>query len=276
MPFILTMFLMSFLAFAQNNPINLKKVKIVNFNIDYEFPLGTGTLEKLSVGAGSKSLLNVFPFRLELNEESKSFFFYSDLIDFTWENPPVLLSDVNKIQTKNLNASSESRLHSLDLEKLVYGPNKKDNYEFEKISFKCEGANDYSQLKVRVFENCRESLSGVVVKMDDFFLRYILSILEKLPLPPGSASEKMVNDLEISIINGRLKLDYAVRYVISTALHVIGTVQYENDYKTIAVKIDSIKYGFLPVTGLVMNQLRTRIKHPRVKVSPPYIRVEIN
>lgn len=253
----------------------IKRISVENFNLNYEFPHGTGVFTKISArGRVSPLYTGSFPFELNLTEEP-AFILSTEAFELVWENPPAVLSQVNKIVTENLNVSTQNNEHGLSVDKLIYGPDKKENYEFKQITFKCLGSSTVVELKPRVFEDCKERLDSVIVKMDDFFLRYILSILGKVPLPDGS-TESMVNDLEISVTKGKLSIDYAVRYVISTALRIRGTLSYENDYNTIVVKVASMKYGIIPVTTLVMNQLKARIKNPRVKITPPWIRIQLN
>ncbi|MCE9500261.1 MAG: hypothetical protein K8R21_07165, partial [Leptospira sp.] len=58
-------------------------------------------------------------------------------------------------------------------------------------------------------------------------------------------------------------------------LKVAGHAQFENDGKTFAIRVDEIKFGILPITNTVLSEMQARIKDPKVKIDPPWIRITV-
>ncbi len=253
------------------NAQSINKVYIEDLNLDYVAPLGKGSLVKLNLGFGNMKQMAPYPVEVSVQEEA--IFVLSPVAEITWEDYPKFLLDIDKLGATHLNASVSKKEHYLKAYDLTFRPKKNQLYGLNGVNLKCIGNSASKDLIQRVFDDCRESLEGSVSKMNGPLMRYILDVLSD---PPNNLVEEIApKDLEVSIKNGQIFLNLAVKFIITARARVWGEVFYENDYKTIAIRVDQIKYGIIPVTRIVLSQLRSRVKHPQVTVTPPWIRIHL-
>jgi hypothetical protein len=66
---------------------------------------------------------------------------------------------------------------------------------------------------------------------------------------------------------------FLATYVVKAGLRTWGNFHYEDDRKSIVIRVDLIKFGIIPVTSLVMKELKDRIKDPDVEINPPFIKI---
>lgn len=258
--------LFSISTFAQ---FRVNKVVIDNANLDYVTPRGAGFLEKLTIGSILGESFAPYPF--EILVENEALLFQSPVIEFTLGNLPKFVEGIEKLSTTNLNASLSYKDHSVKAKQILFQPKKYQPYSFTGVDLHCQGNSEDVDLVRRMMLDCQENMSGVVTKLDISVVRYIMDVLGGEP--EGLVAEELPNDLILSLKKGKLFLNVVAKFIIKARARAWGEVIYENDYQTIAIRVDQVKYGIIPVTGIVMKQLRSRVKHPRVKVTPPWIRI---
>ena len=264
---ILLAFFFSLSLYAQE----INKIFLEDVNLEYVAPKGTGTLERISLGFGKGKALGPYP--VEVTMEEKAILVQSPIVDLTWEDYPPFLASIRKLSTEKLNASVSKKEHYLKAYNIAFSPAVNQNYGLRGVSAHCQGESLNNNLLYRVMDDCRQSLSVSVTKINGSLMRYVLDVLSD---PPENLVEELgPNDLEASIKEGNFFFNLGVKFIIRARARAWGEIFYENDYKTIAIRIDQVKYGIVPITWIVLNQMRSRIKHPNVKVTPPWIRINL-
>ncbi len=262
--FLLITLFVSFSAEAAFEKLNVK-----NLDLDYKAPHGSGTVEK--VGIGMSLAPEAFP--IEINRTENSFELTSPYVDFTWYKPLKFIYDVEDLVTKKASVALGTDIHFVEAD-YVSLKNKSGEYKAEKLKLTCDG-DAQGIFEERLMEDCRNNLDLTIKKIDvpvDFFLS---RVIESLPQMPAPDMDMPGDNVVASIKKGDLYLQVYIKYVFYAGLRAWGHVQFENNRKVIAIRVDNIKFGYLPVTSVVMKKLQEVIKSPDVKIDPPWIRINI-
>ena len=249
----------------------LEKLTIQNLDLEYVLPYGKGTVDRVGIG------ISLAPenFNIEVHRLSDSFAVTSPYLDFSWINPLSFFHNMEEISARKTNVSLGGlKVHFLESESLMFRPEGRGNYKVQDVRGNCEGEAT-GHFERRLMEDCRTKMDLTIKKIDiptDFIL-YKLS--EDLPEVDMAEADIPGDNIIFSSRNGDFALQVYVKFWIRAGLRAWGHVQYENDHKTIAVRIDKVKYGILPVTNLVMKKLKEIIKSPNVSVEPPWIRINL-
>lgn len=263
MPFFLLL-LLSLSAFAGPKLLALK-----NVNFDYVLPMGNGEAEKIMVA--TDLLPATFPF--EVLRTDAAFEVTTPFIDYHWLKPFPFVHDIESLTTKNLNLKVGGTLHELSLEHFSVRPRKRNDYRASGLVGTCEGGSE-QDLLVKLLEDCRTKMDLKIKKVDvpeDFILYKLIQDLEKRE----DMSEIPGDNLNFSSRDGKYALQVYLKYWIHAGLRSWGTFSYEDDFKTLVIKVDQIKFGYLSVTTLVMNRLREMNQNPNVVVQPPFIKINL-
>ena len=259
---LLTIFLLSSSAFASG----LHHLNVQKLNFDYTAPAGQGTVEKLDIGL-SKAMDEA----VAVERVGETFVARTTFLDFTWMEPWKFLFDVEALKLENLNLKASKLSHEFSLD---HGSVKfKGEYKIEKMTAKCEGSSDLPDLENRLFEDCRESMIVEMDRLDipmDFFLVDILN-----RLPPMPEDEAPLKNFTLTSKQGDFYMYFLAKYVLKAGLRTWGAFHYEEDFKTLVIRVDLVKFGYIPVTSTVLRELKNRIKDPRVQVDPPLIRIRM-
>ncbi len=247
------------------------KISVQNLDLEYAGVSGAGTVERVGIGISFMSV----PYDIQINRTDDAFQITSPYLDFTWNNPIKIIHDIQKLSTKKLSTSLGSKnAHFLEAEYLMVSPKARGLYIAEKLKGNCEGLAT-GRFQRRLMDDCRNKMDLTIKIIDvptDFILYRLLENLPPFPMPdmdfPG-------DNLVMSLRQGDYSFKIYVKYWFYAGLRSWGHVQYENDHKTVAIRVDQIKFGYLNVTNLVMKKLEEMIKSPNVKVDPPWIRINI-
>ena len=263
--FLLTL-LLSSSAFASFEKLNVK-----NLDLDYKAPHGAGTVEKVGIGMS----LGPVAFPVEINRTENAFELTSPYVDFTWYKPLKFIYDVQELVTKSTSTALGTDVHFVESDYLMVKPGKGGEYKAEKLKLTCDG-DAKGTFEERLMEDCRTNLDLTIKKIDvpvDFFL---VRLLESFPQFPAPDTDDMPGDNVIATVkNGEFYLQVYIKYVFRAGLRAWGHLQYENNRKVVALRIDTIKFGYLNITSLAMKKLQEVIKSPDVKIDPPWIRINI-
>lgn len=265
MPVILFTLLFSAFTFA-----DLNKISIDDLNFHYSEPFGEGTLQKINLGFS----LVPGPYQVQVTKTPTSLDLTSDFIDINWNNPWSFVHDLEELSVKNTSLALGGKKHFIKSENLLVRPDKRGDYKAKDLSLNCEGSATGEFLD-RLLDDCHASMNLVVERVDvptDFIL---YKLLEGLPLPPAEM-DFPADDLKLNVKEGDFSLVFYIKYYVYAGLRAWGNFHYENDHKTIVIKINRIKFGYFTVTNLVMRRLKEIVTSPRVKVEPPYIRIDLS
>jgi hypothetical protein len=249
----------------------LDKIQIKNLNLNYSLPQGSGDVEKVSVGIS----LQKQSYPIEVRREENSFDVFSQFVDFQWMNPIPFFHNIQKGSTKGLNLKVDRLNHFLTGVDLRFTGENSGEFVFKKFDLNCQGSSLEVLPVDRLKTDCLEKMQATISNMELPF-EFLNTIASQLPdIPTETDGDMPANDFALNIKEGNFFSYLRIKYVVRAYLKFWGQVQYEDEGRVLAIRMDQIKYGVLPVTTLVMNELRRQIKHPNVSVTPPWIRIKL-
>ncbi len=250
----------------------LDKIQIKNLDLNYESPYGTGVVEKVSVGVSIKSQA-LYP--VEVHRRNDSFEVLSPFVDFQWMNPIPFFHNLQKVSLEKLNLKIDRAEHFLKGEALSFTGEKSENFVFGKYDLNCQGTSNAIEVVERLKVDCLDKLEATVAHMELPF-QFLSAIASQLPdVPTETEGDIPANDFTLSIYKGDFFSHMRIKYVVRAYLKFWGHAQFENEGKTLAIRLDSVKFGVLPVTPLVFAELSRQVNHPRVSINPPWIRIQL-
>lgn len=267
MPLLLILLTFSVLSFSAD----FKRISIDNLDLEYSAPHGKGTVDK--VGIGFSLLKGAYP--AEVTKTDNAFVVTSPFVDLTWENPWKFVYDLEHLSTQKTSLKLGQKEHFVKSDFLSVTPDKRGVYKLSNIEAQCKGASEDKEFQIRLMEDCREEMKVTVKKLDiptDFILYKVMTdfpqIHEEIDLP--------ADDLVLTSKSGNFALSFYMKYVFYAGLRAWGNFHYEDNYNTIVIRVDQIRFGYLNVTNMMMKKLKDMVTSPNVKVEPPYIRVDIS
>ena len=264
MPLLLVLLSLSSFCFA-----GFENITVKNLDLEYASPYGKGSLEKVTLGV---SLLpQSYP--IEVNKTPETFELITPFMDVSWMKPWKFVHELESLSTSKANFSLGGKVHSVNVPFLVARPKGRGEYRAENLVGSCEGKST-GEVDIRLMDDCREKMKVVAKKLDvpnDFILYRILYDAPQVP----REVDVPAYDLELTSKKGDYALLFTFKYYVLARLRAYGHFQYENDHKTIAIRVDQVKFGYFTVTNFVMRRLKEIITNPNVKVDPPWIRINV-
>lgn len=266
MSYFLLLFIFINTAFA-----GLDKLQIKNLDFDYQIPYGKGEVEKISIGINLKN--QIYP--VEVFRRDESFDLLSPFIDFQWEKPIPFFHNLKNASTRKLNLKVDNKEHYLKGESLKFAGEKTGDFILGKFDLACFGSSAALKPIDRVKDDCLEKMEATVNHMELPF-KFLTEISSQLPdVVTETEGNIPANDFALSVLKGDFYSYFRIKYIVKAYLKIWGHGQYENNKETFAIRVDSIKFGLLPVTTLVMLVLQNQIQHPRISINPPWIRIHL-
>ena len=262
--------LLLFFTYFSQAQAGFEKLSVKNLNLSYSAPYGEGTLDKVGLGYSLKDVQ--VPYAISLEKKENAFEVTSSFLDFTWMKPYRFFYHLEKLKTVKTDFSLGGSQHALESSELRLVPEGRGEYIARKVKASCLGTAQ-GEFKVRVLEDCRTRLDATIERVEvpsDFFLYRIL-----YDLPRTTGVDIPADNFVLKANDGNFHLQLYIKYYVYAGLRATGHFQYEDDYQTLAIKVNQIKFGYLTVTNFVMNRLREIITSPDVKVDPPWIRINI-
>jgi hypothetical protein len=262
---LLSIFLTFTTAFA-----DVDQISATRLNLDYVFPHGTGDIEKLNINL---SLVDqTFPVEVERVEDT--YVLRTPMLDFNWIKPWPIAKTIDRLMLANFSGSLGGKEHVLSADTIVYRPKNDGDYKLTNVKSKCVGTSQELMIGNRMMADCLQSMVVTVDKVEVPVNMFWIDLQKSLP-KIDTPEEMPVKDFYLGSEKGNFYLYFLARYVVTAGLRTWGSFHYEDNFKTIVIKVDQIKFGVIPVTNLVMNELKKQIKNPSVKVEPPYIRIAL-
>jgi hypothetical protein len=260
------------LIFSFTTYASLEKLIVKEGNFTYLTPSGTGDVEKLQLGI-SKTL-ETGPFPIEIFREPNAFVLRTEYIDFSWQNPMPFFYNMEKLYVQKANISIGSENHSLLAPKLIFQPHEGGEFSMDGFDFACAGHSVEVRIENRITDDCLEHLQGKIRSMNIPTTSNIAMFLKDLP-PVAPEVDLPAWDFDMLVNKGDFKIDFRMKYYITAGVYAWGHVQLEDDRKTLAIRLDRVKYGYLAVTGIVFKKLR-ELNNPNIIVAEPWIRVKVS
>ncbi len=246
----------------------LEKITVTKLDLDYTAPVGSGSFERLGVGMGFDN----GPHSFHVTRREEAIEVVTPFADLTWTKPLKLVYDLKTLSVRGMSAAVGTKAHSVEGQDLALTTGQGNEYRVQELRGSCEGAAR-GPLHQRLFEDCRNKLSISARRIDvpeDFILSRIIS---RLPLPATQNTAIPARNLTLSVSEGRFALELFVKLVFTAALRVKGELSYEDDYRTLVLRVDEVRVGELQVTGLFLRTLQELTRGADVKVTPPFVRI---
>ncbi len=266
MPFLITLFFMISSLFA-----GVEKMTLKNLDLEYDSNYGQGTFDKFSIGIGMSPFLGaqeIFIFKRE-----NSFDLSLGNVELEWIRPIQFVLDLKRLKTQNLNLEIQKTFHALNFNQLSFSSAKDAEYKFEEFSLRCEGDSVDENLLFKLQKDCLHRMELSIKEMEIPF-ELLKTIASQLPEVPAE-TDFPANDFYLSVGEGNIYSSLRVKLLIPTYLKFWGMTQIEDQGQTLAIRVGEIRYGNIPVTDLVMKILSSQVRHDRVKIDPPWIRIKI-
>jgi len=264
MSYLLLTFLLLNTAFA-----GLEKLHLKNVNLNYLAPEGTGDFEKINFGWS----LFEEKYPVLIYRREKTFEIDSTFANFEWINPFSFVHNFESASVAGVNLKLDREDHVISGDMVKFKPDGLGEFRLEDISVKCKGDSAQEDLVLKIQEDCLAKLDATVAHLE-LPIHFIQSISEKLPDAPAE-TDIPANDFVMSVLNGTFYSSLRIKLLLPAYLKIWGFAQIEDTGKTFSLRIDEVKFGVIPVTALVLYELQQQVKHPRVTVAPPWIRIKL-
>lgn len=257
--------LLTIILFSSSSYAGLKQLGVKNLSLEYTAPKGVGSVEKIEIG-----LSKVVNHPLEVERIGETLVVRTPVLDFTWMEPWKFLLDAESISLFNANLSAGKGVHDVSVDQAKFRLN--GEYVLKKAVAHCEGQSTLPDLEFQLLEDCRDLMKVEADRLDVPLDGFLIDILARLPVPD---EEQPLKNFTLSVKDGDFYMYFLASYVVKAGLRAWGAVHYEDDLKTMVIRVDLIKFGILPVTSIVMKELKDRIKDPRIKIDPPMVRIRM-
>lgn len=268
------MFMLLLMASAIFTPAfayaGLEQISLDKANLDYVSPRGAGEVEKISLGLS----LVPGPYAVELEKRDSSYVLFTPMADITWGNPGPFLLSMQSFFLKNLNLQAGEKNHFLNAEKITLKPDSQGEFQLLNLQGMCQGVSTKETLQGRLLEDCRESMQVEMARLEvpENFL--LVNIIKSFPTDPRIL-EQPLKDFYLSNSKGDVYLYFLARYYVTAGLRAWAKLTYENNFKTVVLRVNMIKFGILPVTSQVFKALKESNKDPRIQIDSPFIRIKL-
>lgn len=257
--------LFSLILFSTSLQAGIRHLGVKNLSLEYASPKGEGTVDKIEVGLSKSGAHTV-----EVEKIENTFVVNTPVLEFTWIEPWKFLLDAEKLSLGSLTLSAGKGKHALSIAsgKMTLG----GEFSIKNLLANCEGTSELPDLEKQVMEDCRDFLRAEADRFDVPLDGLLVDVLTRLPQPEEEAPLK---NFTLSVNDGDFYMYFLASYVVRAGLRTWGAIHFEDEQKTLVIRVDLIKFGILPVTSLVMRELKDRIKDPRVEINPPLIKVRL-
>lgn len=246
-----------------------EKLTVENLDLKYVAPRGEGVVDRVGIGMSFAPT----PYPIQIEKTENAFELTSPYVDFTWKHPLKFIYDLEAVTAKKTSAALGTKKHFVKSEFFSFTTKDKNVYKTEGVDGFCEGGAT-GAFDIRLLEDCRKNMEFTIKKVDVPASFILARVAQDLPKPPMDEMEIPGDNFVLTVKNGEYFMQVYLSFWIRAGLRAWGHIQYENNHETIAIRVDQIKFGYLPVTGMVMKKLKEIIKSPDIKVDPPWIRIK--
>ena len=264
--FLALSFLLSLTSFAK-----LQNLTVVDGNFSYARPFGNGDVQKIQLGISKNEMVGPYP--ISITREDHALTLKTEYVDFSWLEPMNFFHDMEKLYMEKGNVQLGYKKHFLNTPNVIFQPDQKGEFRMQGVDINCEGTSVARDIENRLMDDCIEHLKARVVRLVMPDKALLMEVFRALP-EVAPEVDIPAWDFDLVVDKGDFKLDFRVKYVISAGVYAWGHVQFEEDRKVLAVRLDRVKYGYVGVTNIVFKKLR-EMNRPNITVEEPWIRVRL-
>ncbi len=247
---------------------DLDLMKMENLSANYTKPYGKGEVEKVNIDFSSPLY---GPYPVEIFRQENSFKVESPFVTFNWLKPWSFVHNAEHFSVNKLNVSFGKKDHSANMETFNFSLEKMGPFALNKVIASCRGNSTQERVENRVIDDCLKSAEVTVNELDvpvDFFISELVSNLSEQPLPE---SARPADNLKLTLKDGDFSFMVYTRVIFYAGLRAWGNVSLQNNRKSVVIRIDQIRFGYVPITAIVMKELAKRNRNPDVIINDRYI-----
>jgi hypothetical protein len=251
---------------------DFERMQIENLSADYKRPSGRAEIEKIQIDFTSPLSA---PYVLTLERTEDAFQVISPFLQLNWLKPWKIIHNAEELSLEEGYASFGKKEHGLKAQGASFSPEGMGAFYLKEILANCSGGSTDLWIENRIIDDCLENSQLTINSLDvpvNFFLNEIVSQYPQDPLP---ASAKPADSFKLTVKNGDFSFMVYTRVVFYAGLRAWGNVSLQNNRKTLIIRIDQIKFGYFPITAVVMKELAKRNRNPDVIINDNYIMVNL-
>lgn len=250
---------------------SLNEIQVKNLSGDYSAPSGRGEFEKLFIDLSF--LETKYPF--ELSRTETGFLVSTPMAQVHWSAPPKFIHEAQGLMVRGLDLKLGRGIHTAKAPYLAFTATDAGAVGMDRLELRCKGESVNPDFLYSVLEDClREmifSSEKVKVPEDFFFLDVFRRFYGTKNLPIGD-----LEDLTLTSRDGDFYLYFLTRYYVKAGLRAWGKVSFDEKTETLTLKVNLVKFGIIPITNLVMDELKKTFEGSgSVSVEPPFVHIKL-
>jgi hypothetical protein len=231
----------------------LMEMKQLDF--DYKVDTGTGVMEfsyapKEESGSPRLSIMN---FRVEKQNTSLKIMLPG--ITYVMKDAPQSLLEAEDIILSDINVKTDTLDTSVQLGQL-YQRGKSSDMLIEDLKATCKGKDTATDITERFIHNCLKYLQGNLYKFED-----------------GTSDLKIMHG-DLSVRNGRLRLNAKIFTDINGKVKLEGHADYDDNSDVLRIRVDKAKFGIISLKKRLFKELQKQ-QSDSFKVRNPYIYITL-
>jgi len=256
------------LSFFEFTYASLERVQIENVNLNYQRPYGRGEMEVINMDISS---VRPESYPMEIFRGENVFKVSMPFLNLNWLNPWPFIYDVESLLVERGLVSVGKVNHSVESQKVIFTPSDSRPFELKGLSLNCSGSSSANKMEIRLIEDCHKNLDLKISQVEIPLEAFIAQFFQQFSVDFLPENLRPADNVTLAIREGSFSFEAYTKVVFYAGLRAWGGIVFENNYQTAMIRVDQIKFGYLPITKLVMNELAKRIKHPNVLVTGNYI-----
>lgn len=251
---------------------DFERMEITGLSASYVKPKGEAEIEKVKIDFSNLEDKN---YVLGIERKEDSFLLDSPFFQLRWMNPFAFIHNMNELTVTDAHATFGKNEHSLSADEMAFSPDKMGAFSLNNILGKCSGNSTDIWIENRLIDDCLNSAELTISSLDVPVNFFINEILAQYPQEPMPATAKPADSFKLSMKDGDFSFMVYTRVVFYAGLRAWGNISLQNNRKTVIIRVDQIKFGYIPITGVVMKELSKRNRNPDVIINDNYIIVNL-
>jgi hypothetical protein len=269
--------LMSQSAFA----FSVKSISLSVPELKYSANKGTGTLNSLVVNLDAQSSEDYIfqtvptvlsPAKIEFSREDKTFKINIGPVALAMQNINALLTKLNTLSLSKLDvAFGEKKQHAFRIGAAELSHTSIGDFMVEDLKLNCTHKQTDMPDIQGLLDECliKSTLQAERLEIPDMNNFWVESLFNVTPW--FEELFQAFKDFEMQMAQGNFDMSLKVKGLPFARVKGEGHLKPELAAKKVTIRIDKIKFGLLPVTDLVMSQLKKKLPPENFRVEPPYI-----
>jgi|GEM_PF-5328689 len=257
---------------------------LANFNLAYSLDIqslnvdlqelqfkgdkGNGLVRSLEVEMNEKNMLASPAYPIQIIKTGSVIKIKTLGITMTWNDIPSWLQGSVDLDLTNtqiyLGIAND---HSFKLETLNLNQPELGSVTIRGIEATCQNSLRRRPLIKQLPQDC---LKKANIKASELNIPMLNNFLSAILV--NQSTPQVANNILVDVEDNKYQLSLNPSIVLGPGVYSYGEVEEFDDVKkTIKLRIDSVKFGYLPITPIVFKELKKRLPPEKFKVERPYI-----